>query len=411
MRILWVCPFFPYPLSTGIQIRENNLIRILSAENEILLFSLVQSDDELKYQDALQAYCQKTWAVLPENKRPNSLDGKRKMQDVFLGLFDADPKYVYGSPSPNVVKKLEKVLLEESYDVLIADALYVTNYLWKFLNQLNVPKVLVEHNVESLIQKQRITMADDGFQKLRKWVYYRNFQRFEKAVRNRFDHFVAVSDEDRKELSRLWNLDANSRIELIPNGVDVSYYAAVQSQPEPGRIVFNGALTYDANFDAMQFFLRKVFPLIQKEYPSAWLYITGSTKGVPLDDLPRNDNVVFTGYLDDIRQMIKESWLCVTPLVWGGGTRLKILEAMAAGTPVVSTSKGAEGLELTPGYDIFIEDDPHLFADAVVKILKDQDLRAKLAVNAYNTVTEKYDWQPIGYRLQEFLNNLLDNRV
>ena len=340
MKILWICPFFPYPLSTGSQIRENNLIRILSVENEILLFSLIQSEEEEKNQDAMQAYCSKTWAVLPENKHPNSLDGRRRIVDVFLGLFDSNPKYVYGLPSPNVIQKLEKVLSEEDFDILIADALYMTNYLWDYLNQLDIPRVLVEHNVESLIQKQRIAHAEEGFQKLRKWVYYRNFRRFEKSIRNRFDHFVVVSEEDRQELKKLWSLDAKTRIELVPNGVDVSYYAAVEGQPEPGRIVFNGALTYDANFDAMQFFLRKVFPLILEEYPSAWLYITGSTKGVALDDLPRTNNVIFTGFLDDIRQMIKESWVCVTPLVWGGGTRLKILEAMAAGTPVVSTSKG-----------------------------------------------------------------------
>ena len=127
--------------------------------------------------------------------------------------------------------------------------------------------------------------------------------------------------------------------------------------------------------------------------------------------MPRTNNVVFTGFLDDIRQMMKESWVCVTPLIWGGGTRLKILEAMAASTPVVSTSKGAEGLEVVSGYDILIEDDPRLFAEAVLKVLKDQELRNKLAANAYNTVVKKYDWQPIGYKLQEFLSSLLNNRV
>ena len=184
-----------------------------------------------------------------KDKHPNSLDGRRNIKDVILGLFDASPRYVYGSPSPNVVRKLEKVLDEEIYDIVIADALYVTNYLWGRLNQLDIPRVLVEHNVESLIQKQRIVLADDWVSKTSKIGSIIAISGvLKKRLATVFDHFVVVSDDDRKELTKLWSLDSTARIELVPNGVDVSYYAAVEGHPEPGRIVFNGALTYEGQF-------------------------------------------------------------------------------------------------------------------------------------------------------------------
>jgi glycosyltransferase involved in cell wall biosynthesis len=194
---------------------------------------------------------------------------------------------------------------------------------------------------------------------------------------------------------------------VVPNGVDLDRYKGDFSAPEPGTLVFPGALTYSANFDAMAFFLHQIFPLVKARQPEVVLRITGRTNGVPLHGLPLNESVILTGYLDDMRPTVAQSWACVVPLRVGGGTRLKILEAMALGTPVVSTSKGAEGLEVTPGEDILIANEPTEFADTVLRLLDDPARRAKLAANGQRLVRERYGWDQIGKKLDQLLHQVV----
>jgi glycosyltransferase involved in cell wall biosynthesis len=190
---------------------------------------------------------------------------------------------------------------------------------------------------------------------------------------------------------------------VIPNGIDLQRYVGDFGPVESDTLIFPGAVTYKANFDAMRFFLQKVFPRIRTARPGAVLRITGRTDGVDLKRLPLGDGVILTGYLDDVRPAVAQSWGCVVPLRLGGGTRLKILEAMALGTPVVSTSKGAEGLEVTPGKDILIADEPAELADTILRLLNDRVLRTKLAIEGQQLVTQKYGWDRIARRLDRFL--------
>jgi glycosyltransferase involved in cell wall biosynthesis len=140
------------------------------------------------------------------------------------------------------------------------------------------------------------------------------------------------------------------------------------------------------------------------------LKITGRSNGVVLNELSLSDGVEFTGYLDDIRPTVGSSWVCVVPLREGGGTRLKILEAMALGTPVVSTSKGAEGLEVTHGENILVADDPAEFARHTLAVLKDQQLRSRLSANARRLVETKYDWNMSGAKFEALLSELVERR-
>ena len=190
---------------------------------------------------------------------------------------------------------------------------------------------------------------------------------------------------------------------IVPNGVDLEVNSGDFGAPRPDTLIYSGALTYDANFDAMAFFLRDVFPLIRARRPNVHLRITGGYQGVPIEQLPLGTGVELTGYLDNIQLAVAQSWLCVVPLRVGAGTRLKILEAMALGTPVVSTSKGAEGLEVTHGEDILIADEPEEFANGVVRLLEDRDLRARLSINGRRLVEETYSWERCSGRLERLL--------
>ena len=218
-----------------------------------------------------------------------------------------------------------------------------------------------------------------------------------------------VSENDRRELLKYAPTLSPAQVSLLPNGVDVSNYDIGDVEPQKNTLIYNGAITYNANYDAVQFFLREILPIIQSEIPQVKVKITGKTTGVDLDSLPLNENVIFTGYVSDIRPVIKSSTVCIVPLQVGGGTRLKILEALALGTPVVTTSKGAEGLDMQPGRDLLVADSPADFARAVVRVVNEPELRDQLRVNGRKAV-EAYDSYNIAENLHKLLLEKLEKR-
>jgi glycosyltransferase involved in cell wall biosynthesis len=200
------------------------------------------------------------------------------------------------------------------------------------------------------------------------------------------------------------------QLEVVPNGVDCEHNRPGLVETRPFSLVYNGALTYSANYDAMSYFLAVIYPLIKQQVPEVSLTITGSLTGVELSGLALDKSVHLSGYVDDIRIPVAEAAVCVVPLRQGGGTRLKILEAMALGTPVVATSKGAEGLDVTPSHDILIADEPAGFAAQVVHLLRSGILREQQSANARHLVEQRYDWNQIGRRFVSLVEDVTSKR-
>jgi len=223
-----------------------------------------------------------------------------------------------------------------------------------------------------------------------------------------FDACTVVSEQ---ELDQVTRIAPDCPAGVVPNGIDLDDYVGDFGIPQPNTLIHTGALSYSANRDAMSYFLNDIFPLINRERDNLTVRITGRADQATLEGLPRHDGVIFTGYLDDIRPVVAQSWVSIVPLRIGGGTRLKILEAMAMGTPVVATSKGAEGLEVTDGENILIADTPDRFADALLRLLDDRPLRSRLAANARRLVEERYRWGDIAGRLDRLIGQVLDGRA
>ena len=249
--------------------------------------------------------------------------------------------------------------------------------------------------------REQYTHRSRTLARLRYGLTWWKARRFTTRVLNQFDGCTVVSEQERVHLQEV--VPGSPPIIVIPNGVDLEQHRGDFGTPQPDTLVFSGALTYYANLDGMRFFLDQVFPLVAQQRPNVILRITGRTDGVPIEQLPLNRNTLLTGYLDDIRPTVARSWLSVVPLHVGGGTRLKILEAMALGTPVVSTSKGAEGLRVTPGENILIADQPADYATAILRLLEDPALRTRLAAGGRKLVRDTYDWDQIGQQLSSFL--------
>jgi glycosyltransferase involved in cell wall biosynthesis len=225
---------------------------------------------------------------------------------------------------------------------------------------------------------------------------------------SRFDGVTVVSERERQEILHLSH--SPSCVEVIPNGVDISANQLPPGDPDPGSLIYSGSVTYFANLDAVRYFVEEIFPLVLQQSPQVKFYVTGKTKGVPLDSLPINnslkDSVIFTGYLPDIRQKVASAWASVVPLRQGGGTRLKILESLAVGTPVIATSKGVEGLSIVAERDFLLADSPTEFAAQILRLLEDPALRSRLSEQGRNIVGQDYDWNQIGVRFNDFLERV-----
>jgi len=382
MRILFLSTWFPFPPDNGSKIRVYHLLRALGQRHEVTLLSFAWDTAQPQATAALP-FC-KTIHTLPCDPFQRSAFAQATR---YLALAP-----VVTRPLPEMRRLVTDALAHTTFDAVIASTEVMATYA------LQVPsttrKILEDHNSFSRMMEDRYRAATHPLQRLNHWVSWQKTRRYEAALFRNFDHLVMVSAEDRCACERLPG--HHTLVAVIPNGVDCAHHRPGLAEVRPHTLIYNGALTYSANYDAMRYFLVDIYPRIQQQVPDVTLSITGSTKGVDLDGLRLDESVHLTGYVDDIRLPVAGSAVCVVPLRQGGGTRLKILEAMALGTPVVATSKGAEGLDVVDGEHLLIADDPAAFAEAVVRLLRDPALRARLAQNARALVEAHYDWAHIG---------------
>lgn len=394
MNVLFLSRWFPYPADNGAKLRIYNLLRQLTSQHTVDLISFTSEIIQQERLAPLKSICRSIVTVPYRPFKPYRMK-------AILGLLSPLPRSVLATDNAEMHAAIQRKVQETRYDLVIASQVDMAQYA----RNLPIKKILEEVELTTLHDQAEI--KQNPFRKLRhirmwqKWIHYiTDTMRY-------FDGGTVVSEPERQLVGGLLhNRGCNTPVEIIPNGVDTSYYKADFGKPIPATMVFSGALTYSANYNAMEFFLRDIFPLIQAKTPGVILTITGQLNGVPVDRLSVRSGVVFAGYLEDIRPTICRSWVSIVPLRIGGGTRLKILESMALGTPVVSTSKGAEGLELTPGHDILTADSPTDFASAVLSLLEDPDLRTFLSKNGQDTVIRRYNWQVIGQSFNSFISQI-----
>lgn len=380
MRILFLSLWFPFPPDNGSKMRIYNLLRALAQRHAITLLSFVGQGEPIQ-PDGLKGICEAIRTVPSRPYRPTRWK-------ALLGLLSPRPRFLVDTDSPAMRRLLQEELARQDYDVIIASQIGAAVYVAEVRGRA---KVFEEVEVGSYLTRLQMSQ---GLRRLRHAFTWAKHRRYVRRLIARFDACTVVSEVEKRWLVEM-GINAD-RIALIPNGVDLGWYSGVEVHPQPDTLIFNGALTYFANYQAMAYFLERIYPLIRAECPQVRLAITGRTEGVDLAGLRADESVTFTGYVPDIRPLVAGSSVCVVPLLEGGGTRLKILEAMALGTPVVATSKGAEGLEAIHGEHILIADDPADFARHTIALLSQPELRTRLAGNARALVQARYDWEPIG---------------
>lgn len=394
MRVLYLSPWFPYPLDTGSRTRAYFLVRALARKHRVTLVSLDPQGWAPPQKDALEPFCDQALLVAKDPFRRSWLRTKTR----FLSL-----RPIVDEPFPEVLQLVKQLHADKPFDVVIAGTTVTAAYA---LALPNVVRILEEHNSNTRWMRERISPRAPCLHRLRYWISWYKTMRYESRLFRRFDLVSMVSELDAKTSRNLVE-GSIPRVVVFPNGVDCVALHPRRLEPLPETLVFSGALTYHANYEAIAFFLREVYPLICAVDPAVRLRITGATTNVDLGGLLLDPSVTLTGYVEDVYTEIANAKVSVAPILTGGGTRLKVLEAMALGTAVVSTSKGCEGIDASHGEHLLLADTPTLFADSVISIIRDVELRMRLVTRARALVAQTYDWEQIGQRFVANIENVV----
>lgn len=349
----------------------------------------------------LQRYCRTVKTTPFRPFKPNRLT-------ALMGYFSTLPRSVIDMYDQKMQRLIIQTAREGNHQLVIASELDMAIYAQPLRGMV---KIIEEAELASLYE-QSLNAAAPA-QRLRTALMWQKWVRYIKRIRRQFDGFTVVS---RAELDLIEKFDPQDNseyrlppIQIIPNGVSLEDYRGDFGIPLPNTLIYSGALTYHANFDAVSYFIDEILPEIRRSQPAVTLTVTGSLQGVALEKIHGHQGVVFSGYLDDIRPAIAQSWASIVPLRIGGGTRLKILESLAIGTPVISTRKGAEGLDLKDGSDILLANSAPDFASQTLRLLNDPALRNSLSRNGKIAITNQYDWDTIGSQFCNYIEQIAAN--
>lgn len=399
MNILFLSSWFPCPPDNGSKLRVYHLLRALAQEHKVTLASFTFGSARPDEPDGLAGLLSGLYVVQVDPFLAN----RTGLLRTFLSTAP-----VASRPIPAMSQPVADLLQAAHFDAVIASTEIMAHYA------LSAPsasaRILEEHNSPVRWLWERFRREEAPVQRMRCWLSWQKHRRYEARLLRQFDLVTMVSEADRAATKETIGA-AKTAVEVVPNGVDCRHNYPGIAKVRPHDLIYSGALTYSANYDAVRFFLAEVLPLIRREIVDVRLTITGATDGVPLHSLPLDECVYLSGYVDDIRPYVSSAAVCVVPLREGGGTRLKILEAMALGTPVVSTTKGAEGLEVVHGEHLLIADEPERFAAYTVELLRRPELRQRLAENARRLVEQKYDWAGIGRRFVSLVEDVVRERA
>jgi glycosyltransferase involved in cell wall biosynthesis len=394
MRILWVKYGKLLPVDTGGKIRSYNILRHLASRHHLTLFSIYGGQPDSAYENELRRHF--AHARFSRNSAPADGDGMfAHALHYFLRLGSAVPYAVSKFNSPEARRALKDWLNGREFDVAVCDFLAVSD---NFPKSLNTPTVLFQHNVEASLWDRQARCERNLLKKAIFTLEALKMKRHEADAIEGFHHVIAVSETDKQLMSR----NASDNISVVPTGVDIQAFgAAGVSNVDKNLVVFTGSMDWEANIDAMRYFCAEIWPRVLSQVPDAKFCIVGRNPGPSVKRLA-SKSVEVTGTVPSVVEYLKASAVVVVPLRIGGGTRLKIFEAMAMEKAVVSTAIGAEGLEVHDGVDILLADSPSDFANRMVRLLGDAALRDSIG-KAARVTASKYDWAVIATRFENVL--------
>ena len=388
MRIVWLKTELLHPIDKGGKIRTYQMLRELRREHEVTYLTL---DDGQAAPDALERASEYAHDVIRVPFRQAAKRTPRFYAELARNAASPLPYAVAKYRSPAMRDALRRVLRENGADVVVCDFLAPSINVDR---DLGCPTVLFQHNVEAAIWARHAQVASHPVKKLYFHEQWRRMRAFEASECRRFDHVVAVSVEDEETFRRDYGVQ---QVSNVPTGVDTDYFRPSGARErQPRSLVFTGSMDWLPNEDAITFFAREVLPLVRAQVPDVTVTVVGRNPPAHIRALAADTpGIRVTGSVPDVRPHLEEASAFIVPIRIGGGTRLKIYEAMAMELPVVSTTIGAEGLPLRAGVDAVIADEPAAFAAAVVSVLRDPAQAAHIGRTGAERVRREFSWQRV----------------
>ena len=396
MHLLWLKTELLHPIDKGGRIRTYNMLRALKSQHRVTYLTLDNGAADADADVRALEYCHELIRV-PFREAP------RRSPQFFLellgNLFSPLPYAIAKYRSPQLRQELERVVRDQRIDVVVCDFLAPSQNV---PDGLPCPTVLFQHNVEAAIWKRHADVRTNPLSKLYFREQWRRMVRFERAECRRFDQVVAVSATDARTMERDYGL---TQVADIPTGVDTDYFRpAGRAVREPRNLVFTGSMDWLPNEDGITWFVDDILPRIHARMPDVTLTIVGRNPPPRIRQLATADTRLrVTGSVPDVRPYIEGAAVFVVPLRVGGGTRLKIYEALAMERPLVSTTIGAEGLPIEPGRHALIADGAHAFAGAIMELLEHPDRASQMGHAAAEYVRGSFGWSIVARRFAEFI--------
>ncbi len=386
MRILWLKTELLHPVDKGGKIRTYNMLKALKRNHRITYLTLDDGTADSKARELASEYCHEL-VCIPHRRREKFTTGF--YFELVMNLASDLPYAIKKYESAEMRREIEKRIGD--FDVLICDFLAPA---------VNVPRdldcasVLFQHNVEAMIWKRHYEVQTNPAKKTYLFRQWRKMFDFEARACPRFDCVVAVSREDREMMQQQYDV---KNVYDVPTGVDTEFFRpSGRRECKPHNLVFTGSMDWLPNEDAIRYFTEQIMPRIKQSVPGLTLTVVGRDPYPALLELSKRDpSVIVTGRVEDVRPYMEEAAVYIVPLRIGGGTRLKIYEAMAMEKAIVSTSIGAEGLPVTNSKEIVLADEPESFADAVVKLLQNKILADEIGQRAAARVRAEFGWDTV----------------
>ena len=397
--VLWVTYGLPWPTDRGGPIRYFNLIRQVAARYRVLLFAMLESADEARHLPELAPFCEKVeWAVMRAGSEVE------RARDLVGHLVRGRPLVTWPYCSRTLENKLRKLIGTGTVHILQIEHSFLAHFRDAVPQGSPCRTILSFHNFCESQYRTMLCMHAGALEKLGWLVKAALMRGWEARHAARFDRCLVVSDI---EAQRLRAVVSGTAVSLVPNGVDT---AALRPLPEAAagkRLIFVGHLRYPPNIDAVRFLARNILPVLRARIPEVRLTVVGEGAPRVFGEFSGRDDIDLVGRVPSPLPFYRDAHVAVVPLRAGGGTRLKILEAMALGRPVVSTPLGCEGLAVENGKHLLVANGAEDFAAAVARLLTDRALATRLTLQARALVERDYDWTPIAERLLRVYDELL----
>ena len=397
MKILWVKAGKLLPVDTGGKIRSYNILRRLARDHEVHLLSYYGGQRDVEY----EAEITRQWpgAEVIYTAAPDAGFLEQSL-DYLRHLPSSAPYAVSKFTHPKVRRAISGWFSQGHCEVAVCDFLSASA---NFPPTLPVPTVLFQHNVETSLWRRLSEREMNPARKVACAIEAAKMARYERRALGWFHHVIAVSRGDRGQMLSMYQ---GCQISVVPTGVDMSQYRAGPStSAEPPIVVFTGSMDWEPNIDAMEYFCWDIWPAVLAAYPRARFQIVGRHPHHKVRRLA-SSSVEVTGTVSSVSDHLRNATLVVVPLRIGGGTRLKIYEAMAMGKAVVSTSIGAEGLDVQDGRDLVLADEPGSFSESIIQLLRDAGLRHKYE-RAGAELVAGYDWSVIARQFATVLSGVV----